>query len=78
MRYSLLLVPILALCYFLDSHLPKFYIFDPARLQELSQAAIAAHPDNATLLIHTLAESLQKEYGSKHVNTLSSEDWFFK
>jgi hypothetical protein len=62
----------------LDSYLPKFYIFDPVKLQELSKASIAAGRGNATTIMHHLVESLQKEYGTKHINALETDKWFFK
>jgi len=62
----------------LDPYLPKFYIFDPVKLQELSKASIAAGTGNATTIMHHLVESLQKEYGTKHINALETDKWFFK
>lgn len=80
MRYAfLILLPIFL--YVFDSMLPDFYIFDPAKLQELSQGAIAKHGGprgNATLLLEDLVESLRLEYGDKYVNSLNKDDWFFK
>jgi C-8 sterol isomerase len=71
-----LLVPLI--CYLLDSSLPKFYMFDPAKLQELSKASIAAGGGNATLVMEHLVVALQEEYGTQHVNGLDKEKWFFK
>ncbi|KAF8251013.1 ERG2 and sigma1 receptor-like protein [Wilcoxina mikolae CBS 423.85] len=71
---GLIFVPIFLV---LDSHLPKFYIFDPVKLQELSKASIAAGEGNATIIMHHLVDALQKEYGTKHVNALETDKWFF-
>lgn len=64
--------------YLLDSQLPKFYIFDPVRLQELSQQSIAAGQGNATTVLHNLVGALQQEYGVEHVNIIENDKWFFK
>jgi hypothetical protein len=71
-----LLVPLI--CYLLDSSLPKFYIFDPVKLQELSKASIEAGAGNTTVVMQHLVAALQEEYGSQHVNGIEKEKWFFK
>lgn len=80
MRYAfLILFPIFF--YVFDSILPNLYIFDPVKLQELSQSAIAKHGGsggNATLLLEDLVENLRLEYGDKYVNSLDKDAWFFK
>lgn len=80
MRYAfLILFPIFF--YVFDSILPNLYIFDPVKLQELSQNAIAKHGGpggNATLLLEDLVEGLRLEYGDKYVNSLNKDEWFFK
>ncbi|KAL7274883.1 C-8 sterol isomerase [Rhizina undulata] len=65
------------LFYALDSLLPKCYIFDPVKLQELSQAAIEKHDGNTTAVMEHLVNGLRKEYGEKYVNTLDADSWFF-
>ena len=72
----LLLLPVLYSS--IDTFLPRFFIFDPARLQQLSQASIEKFPDNATLLMEDLQASLRAEYGDKHINALRKDAWFFK
>lgn len=80
MRYAfLILLPIIF--YVFDSVLPNFYIFDPAKLQELSQNSIAKYGGpggNTTLLLEDLVEGLRLEYGDKHVNPLVRDQWFMK
>jgi C-8 sterol isomerase len=71
-----LLVPLI--CYLLDSSLPKFYIFDPVKLQELSKASIEAGAGNTTVVMEHLVAALQEEYGPQHVNGIEKEKWFFK
>lgn len=91
MRYGYLaLIPVLFYGYFallpvlfsaLDPIITKFYIFDPVKLQELSQNAIQKHGGpggNTTLLFEDLVENLRLEYGDKYVNKLSKDQWFFK
>ena len=78
MRTLFLLALILPIIYFVNSKLPGFYIFDPARLQELSQEAIARGDGNTTVIMHHLVQSLQKEYGPQHVNGIEADKWFFK
>lgn len=58
--------------------LPKGFIFDPARLQELSKEAIASHPDgNSTHIMQTLAVKLREEYGEKYINEYEKDKWMF-
>ncbi|RPA71922.1 ERG2 and sigma1 receptor-like protein [Ascobolus immersus RN42] len=75
----LALLPLLYFAFtFLDAQLPKHYIFDPAKLQELSQGAIANNPDgNVTNIFSDLVDGLRETYGEKHVNLVRDEDWFF-
>lgn len=79
MRTLFVLALILPIIYFVfDSKLPGFYIFDPARLQELSKEAVARGDGNTTVIMHHLVQSLRKEYGPQHVNGIEAEKWFFK
>lgn len=75
----MLYLPILlSVFYWLDKNvLPSLYIFDPVKLQELSQLSIEASGGNTTVLFEDLVERLQKEYGKQHVMDLKREDWFF-
>lgn len=75
----LALLPLLYFVFsYLDSQLPKHYIFSPEKLQELSKDALAKNPDgNATNIFHDLVDNLRAEYGEKHVNLVRDEDWFF-
>lgn len=77
-RFAILL-PLLYLVYYLaDTYvLPRSYIFDPKKLQELSQGAIKAHEGNATLIMQKLVKDLQAEYGTHRINSLEDEKWFF-
>ena len=74
--FLLVLLPILYST--IDTILPRFFIFDPVRLQQLSQASIEKFPENATLLMEDLQASLRAEYGDKHINALRKDAWFFK
>ncbi len=57
-------------------YLERGFIFDPNTLQECSRQAIAAHPDNTTLLIEDLVGRLQAIYGTKSVHTINHNEWF--
>lgn len=61
--------------------LPKFHVFDPIRLQEISKESIELYGDdspnyNRTLLFNDLAERLKKEY-PKYVTELKWDEWVF-
>ncbi|KAK2800837.1 hypothetical protein FQN50_007978 [Emmonsiellopsis sp. PD_5] len=62
-----------------DQALPSNYIFDPARLQELSKVSIARNPNNVTELMMDLTLALQAEYGEKHIQPFDRdpERWVF-
>ena len=80
-RILLLLLPlVLSLYQLADKNLHKGYIFDPAKLQELSQQSIdkfGGTNANHTLLFQDLVERLQGEYGTQHIGGLKNEDWMF-
>ncbi|EWC47070.1 hypothetical protein DRE_03439 [Drechslerella stenobrocha 248] len=59
--------------------LPKNYVFDPARLQEISQESIALYGDdsgnyNRTLLFNDLSARLKKEY-PRYVQEINWDEW---
>ncbi|KAJ6255850.1 hypothetical protein Dda_9107 [Drechslerella dactyloides] len=61
--------------------LPKGYVFDPARLQEISQESIALYGDdsgnyNRTLLFNDLSARLKREY-PKYVTEINWDEWVF-
>lgn len=68
-----LLLPIF---YFLDQNLHKAYIFDPAKLQQISQNAIAIHGNDTLPMMRQITADLKAEYGSAIVDW-TKEDWFF-
>jgi C-8 sterol isomerase len=60
-----------SLMYILDSHLDKFYVFDPKNLHQLAQSAISLHGSNMTAIsshIHTslLSSPSTSPYISPH------------
>ncbi|KAJ4301420.1 C-8 sterol isomerase [Kalmusia sp. IMI 367209] len=63
-----------SLMYMLDSHLPKFYIFDPAELHTLSQSAIAAHGNDTRAVVDHIVSHLSATHPN-HVNL--HEEWVF-
>lgn len=81
MRFLPVFLILPVIFYFLDTLLPNFYIFDPKKLQEISKESIAYTKENngnTTVLFEHLVAGLQKEYGSKYVDSLSTDAWFFK
>ncbi|KAK6524946.1 C-8 sterol isomerase [Arthrobotrys megalospora] len=61
--------------------LPKLYVFDPVRLQEICKESIELYGDespnyNRTLLFNDLAARLQKEY-PKYVAEIKWDEWVF-
>ncbi|CCX32483.1 ERG2/sigma1 receptor-like protein [Pyronema domesticum] len=71
----LLVLPVIF--YYLDALLPKGYIFDPVKLQELSKISIETGNGNTTQVMSNLVALLQEEYGSQHVNGMEMDKWFF-
>ena len=70
----LILAPIF---YTLDSYLHTQYIFDPHKLQQISQSAIHQHGNDTTKLLHVITETLRSEYGPGAVSAWDEDDWFF-
>lgn len=62
------------LFYFLDSHLERFYIFEPAQLHELAQAAIEKHGNDTTEVVRYIVEDLNIKLPA-HLNL--DEEWVF-
>ena len=52
------------------------YVFDPAKLQEISQKAIAIHGNNTESLMRRITWDLKEEYGDA-ISNWTREDWFF-
>jgi len=76
-----ILYPVVAWTVFSRYILPRSYVFDPARLQEIAKESIALHGDdsgnyNRTLLFLDLNERLKKEY-PRYVNDLNWDQWMF-
>jgi C-8 sterol isomerase len=63
-----------SLMYMLDSHLDKFYVFDPTELHTLSQSAIAAHGNDTRAVVAHIVRHLSKTHPN-HVNI--EEEWVF-
>lgn len=63
-----------SLMYFLDSHLEKFYVFQPSELQQLSQEAIQAHGNDTASVVSYIVSSLSKTHAN-YVNL--EEEWMF-
>lgn len=64
--------------YVKDVYLPQFFMFDPKILQELSQEAIAEHPNTSdpSLIFTSLHEKLRDTYGD-YIEDLDPEKWMF-
>jgi C-8 sterol isomerase len=73
---GLLIGALSALFYTLDSHLEKFYIFDPTQLHDISLAAIKAHGNDTAAVLRFIVEDLSAKKELKaHVNL--DEEWMF-
>lgn len=59
-----------------DRYVSNFFVFDPKRLQEISQSVIAKHGNDTTALLRDLTSELQSEYGGAVVDWTKG-DWFF-
>lgn len=70
-----LLIPIF---YVLDKNiLHRQYVFDPVKLQAISQARIAQHGNDTESLMRDVHRDLRAEYGDAVVPEYSQEDWFW-
>ncbi|KAJ3548905.1 hypothetical protein NMY22_g1093 [Coprinellus aureogranulatus] len=63
---------------YLDSIRERFYVFDPKSLHQLSQAAIAANPDNLPGMIDHIVANLTFTYPSTQVRlNYDNKEWVF-
>lgn len=69
-----LLIPVF---YFLDKSIHTQYVFDPAKLQAISQAAIAHHGNDTHALMQEIHQELRTEYGDAIVPEYTKEDWMW-
>ncbi|PPQ82257.1 hypothetical protein CVT26_009973 [Gymnopilus dilepis] len=62
----------------LDTIKDRWYVFDPAFLHELAQAAISAHPNNTSGMITHIVSNLTATYPSSliHINP-NQHEWVF-
>lgn len=78
MRFLTILAAIVAaissLMYLLDSHLSKFYVFDPSELHALSQRAIALHGNDTASVVSHIVKSLSTTHAT-YINL--DEEWVF-
>ena len=68
------LVALTSIMYMLDPYTSNFYIFDPASLDTLSQAAIAAHGNDTRAVVDHIVSHLSQTHGP-HINL--QEEWMF-
>lgn len=59
-----------------DSIFPRFFRFDPAKLQEISKVSIAKYGDDVEGLMRNLVKDLQKEYPGL-VGDFEPSQWVF-
>jgi len=60
----------------MESKYSRWYILDPTTLHQLSQAAIAEHPDDMPKIISFIVKNLTETYGPKYINPREQE-WVF-
>jgi len=63
-----------SLFYVLDSHLEKFYIFDPTELHKLAGKAIELHGNDTTSVVKYIVADLHAKQPA-HINL--DEEWVF-
>ncbi|KAK7898061.1 C-8 sterol isomerase [Exophiala xenobiotica] len=71
--FGALLLPVF---YLLDQYIHTQYIFDPVRLQQISQRAIEIHGNDTLPLLQQITADLKAEYGAA-ITEWSKNDWFF-
>ncbi len=75
-RVFAVLGALLPLFFLFDRIAPRFYRFDPHRMQTLAKSAIAVHADNPELLMRRLVEELRVEYKGL-VMEWNPDNWVF-
>lgn len=66
---------ILAVVYFLNSHLEWFYIFNPSDLHDLSLRAISAHGNDTAAVVAFIAGEMSEKFPGGYVNL--DQEWIF-
>ena len=79
---TILLTPLLIPVFFWadKNFLPTQYVFEPAKLQQISQNAIAMYGDGGNqteALLRQITSDLRKEYGDLINGDWGKDDWFF-
>ncbi|KAF7376294.1 C-8 sterol isomerase [Mycena sanguinolenta] len=67
-----------AVCAGLDAIKHRWYVFEPAKLHELAQAAIASSPNDTAGMIQHIVTNLTLEYPSNKIKlNVDSSEWVF-
>ncbi|KPI36950.1 C-8 sterol isomerase erg2 [Cyphellophora attinorum] len=69
-----LLIPLL---YTLDKNNHRNFVFEPAKLQEISRSAIAQYGNDTEPLMRRIHQDLRAEYGNAIVEDYSKADWMW-
>lgn len=72
--YGALLVP---LFYVLDQYIHTQYIFDPVKLQQISQNAIETYGNDTLPMLRQITADLKAEYGDAIIADWTKDDWFW-
>lgn len=64
-----------SLIYYLDSHLERFYIFDPDHLHDLSLRALDAHGNDTRSVVAYIVAELNEKLPGGYINL--DEEWVF-
>ena len=75
-RFATALTVLVLLYAIADRYVSNFFVFDPTRLQEISQTVIARHSNDTATLLRELTTELQAEYGGAVVDW-DKDSWFF-
>lgn len=73
----LLFALFLPILYTLDKNIHRQYVFEPAKLQEISRTAIAQHGNNTEPLMRQIHRDLRTEYGDAIIKDYAKEDWMW-
>ena len=65
---AILLALLSTFFYYFDSHLERFYIFEPHELHSLAKRAVDAHGDDTRAVVDYILDDLRKSSAAKHIN----------
>lgn len=73
----LFIAALIPLFWTLDKYVHTQFVFDPAKMQSISQNAIKIHGDNTTALLRHITADLKAEYGDAIHSDWTDDDWIW-